>query len=644
MARCRGFISMVAAVTSLAVVHVASATIHYVNATASAGGDGVTWATAYTDVQSALGVAVVGDEVWVAEGVYRPEDNTSFVVLPGVSIYGGFAGTELNLDDRVIAAHPTTFEGAGPRTITVTGTAPAASTPLTIIDGLIVHGDGTQAPPPPAGSNRYISGGGLSLYQANVLLSRCTVRLCRFRVDQARFGTVDGVGLLAGSSVLHIEDCLFEDNLTPFGHFAGCAAGSTYIGPGNGAALYADSSSIAVTDSNFTNNRCGSGGIGACSSRNSQAGANGGAIASVFGSLAVSRCVFERNIAGNGASSTNTSSGAGGLGGAIFFRGSGTNAMTIDRTVFVGNTAGAGGNDNNQTGVSPSGDGGAVAGIRFGSTSPAVFSGCIFIANQTGNGGNSVGPNLGGSPGLGSAISLNSATTISNCVFAGNSIGRFGNNHFIPSNPPTRGLLDASLATIRNSIFLNNTGSATTPLLAQLGVYQSIEHSCVAIPQGPTTNGNINLDPRFLDLDGPDDILGTADDDYRLAPDSPCIDAGRNDAYPATATLVDLLGNPRFIDDPATPDTGLGTSPIIDIGAVEFVPIAAPCPADQDDGSGTGTRDSAITIDDLLYFLGVFQSGNAAADLDDGSATGTHDGAVTIDDLLFFLDHFNAGC
>ncbi|QQS08692.1 MAG: hypothetical protein IPK69_11985 [Phycisphaerales bacterium] len=68
------------------------------------------------------------------------------------------------------------------------------------------------------------------------------------------------------------------------------------------------------------------------------------------------------------------------------------------------------------------------------------------------------------------------------------------------------------------------------------------------------------------------------------------------------------------------------------------------CPADLDDGTNSATPDGAVTIDDLLYFLAVFQAGNLAADLDDGSTTGTPDGAVTIDDLLFFLDHFFAGC
>ncbi len=68
------------------------------------------------------------------------------------------------------------------------------------------------------------------------------------------------------------------------------------------------------------------------------------------------------------------------------------------------------------------------------------------------------------------------------------------------------------------------------------------------------------------------------------------------------------------------------------------------CPADLDNGSGTGTPDGGVDINDLLYFLGVFESGNVAADLDNGSGSGTPDGGVDISDLLFFLNHFEAGC
>ncbi len=77
-------------------------------------------------------------------------------------------------------------------------------------------------------------------------------------------------------------------------------------------------------------------------------------------------------------------------------------------------------------------------------------------------------------------------------------------------------------------------------------------------------------------------------------------------------------------------------------------PDVPACPADlDDDGSlaNGGTPDGAITIDDLLFFLGAFEAGDVAGDLDgDGVDPANPDGAVTIDDLLFFLVHFEGGC
>ncbi len=71
---------------------------------------------------------------------------------------------------------------------------------------------------------------------------------------------------------------------------------------------------------------------------------------------------------------------------------------------------------------------------------------------------------------------------------------------------------------------------------------------------------------------------------------------------------------------------------------------ACTCPADLDDGSGTGTPDGGVDINDLLYFLAQYEGGLLPADLDDGSGTGTPDGGVDINDLLFFLTHYEAGC
>jgi len=77
---------------------------------------------------------------------------------------------------------------------------------------------------------------------------------------------------------------------------------------------------------------------------------------------------------------------------------------------------------------------------------------------------------------------------------------------------------------------------------------------------------------------------------------------------------------------------------------VTYTPLQNVCPADLDDGSGTGTPDAGVDINDLLYFLTQFEAGSAAVDLDNGSGTGTPDGGVDINDLLYFLVRFEGGC
>jgi hypothetical protein len=88
---------------------------------------------------------------------------------------------------------------------------------------------------------------------------------------------------------------------------------------------------------------------------------------------------------------------------------------------------------------------------------------------------------------------------------------------------------------------------------------------------------NTSVDPQFVDADGPDGVVGTEDDNVRLAVGSPCIDSGDNGRVPS-GTVVDLDGRNRFVDDPDTADTGTGQPPIVDRGAYEYakrVPGAA---------------------------------------------------------------------
>ena len=59
------------------------------------------------------------DAIWIAEGVYKPNAelepgdprSASFSLLDGVTLYGGFAGTEVTLEERDISAHATELSG-----------------------------------------------------------------------------------------------------------------------------------------------------------------------------------------------------------------------------------------------------------------------------------------------------------------------------------------------------------------------------------------------------------------------------------------------------------------------------------------------------------------------------------------------------
>jgi hypothetical protein len=72
--------------------------------------------------------------------------------------------------------------------------------------------------------------------------------------------------------------------------------------------------------------------------------------------------------------------------------------------------------------------------------------------------------------------------------------------------------------------------------------------------------------------------------------------------------------------------------------------LSANCAADMDNGSAAGTRDGAVGIEDLVYYLGLYGDGDVRADVDDGSNTGTRDNAVTGDDLVYFAARYLLGC
>jgi len=95
--------------------------------------------------------------------------------------------------------------------------------------------------------------------------------------------------------------------------------------------------------------------------------------------------------------------------------------------------------------------------------------------------------------------------------------------------------------------------------------YSLVQRGC---PSGSTCDHILTTNPEFLDANGADNVSGAPDDDLRLKPDSPAIDAGDKSAVPSSVD-GDLEGRERFFDVTSVPDTGSGSAPIVDMGAYE---------------------------------------------------------------------------
>lgn len=98
-------------------------------------GDGTSWDAAYGDIQAAIDLAAtysVKPEVWVAAGTYTPQSRPNrssetdqrynhFALKEGVTIYGGFAGTETSKSQRDFRSNKTVLSGDFNDDDTVTG-------------------------------------------------------------------------------------------------------------------------------------------------------------------------------------------------------------------------------------------------------------------------------------------------------------------------------------------------------------------------------------------------------------------------------------------------------------------------------------------------------------------------------------------
>ncbi len=179
----------------------------------SAGGDGSSWSQAFPSLQDALTNTAIApdDEIWVADGSYSPGPGVgdSFHLVNGVSVLGGFSGTETARTQRNPAMHVTVLDGnnVNHHILQADNLSEGAT-----VDGFTVT----------RGRARGTSGDGGGLRSE---ASRLVIANCVFRANHAEFG--GAAIILRNNDTADITNCVFFDNE----HLGGNgAAGGLYVG------------------------------------------------------------------------------------------------------------------------------------------------------------------------------------------------------------------------------------------------------------------------------------------------------------------------------------------------------------------------------------------------------------------------------
>ena len=564
----------------------------YVDDDAPLGGDGTSWDTAYRFLQDALLNASQGDRIWVAQGVYYPDQgagqtegdvSATFQLVDFVSVLGGFAGDETEEDERDPDQNETILSGD----IGVSGDDSDNSTRVvlvpsvddsTVLDGFTITSGRAES-----------DGGGMRIPFGS---GNPTVINCHFIDNQA--GDEGGAVYSRGQPTF--VDCTFSENSSGNQGGAVWCFTTSFVGcvfEGNdsqeGGAVFVDSGGTSFIECSFIDNA---------------AAVEGGGV-SVHNDITFERCTFLNNATP-------------GHGGGVFGFGVSPSDSTVIDCAFIGNTAG--------------GAGGGIANAQGGTSK---YYGCIFIGN--------VGT-------VGGGLDDGANTTIANCLFSGNLASATGGgftNDFgtlivadstFTANSAMDGgggiYVTAGDVTVTNCVLWGNDVNKVKDEAAQIASTKPIalNFSCV---QGLTGQydgtGNIDADPMFV---------APRIGNYHLSSGSPCIDAGNNWGVPIDSPdydedgvlcelfPVDLDGNPRFNADEADFDPGCGIPVVVDMGAYEyqFDPVDQVTFADLN-------ADGAVGVADLLELLanwGPCGKGCCLADVD-------IDGTVGLSDLLALL-------
>jgi predicted outer membrane repeat protein len=493
--------------------------------TGTSGADGSTWAMAM-NLQTALGSSPC-TEVWVAHGSYTPtvaasptlgDRYVSFSVHPGVAVYGGFAGTESQRDQRDFVANPTILSGnIGDQVesydnsfnvVTMDGTSGAGTiTASTVLDGFTIRGG--------FASMGFTRGAGLDCYGFGSG-SECSPTLANLVFSSNYSGNNGGAmyceGQNGGKCSPTLSNVIFSANTTS--------------SSGKGGAMYNDgsnngTSSPTLSNVTFSANATGNTGDGGAMYNDGRSGGNS--------SPSLSNVTFSNNSAAyNGGAMNNDGSG------------SGTSSPILRKVTFSGNTVGF------------QGQGGAMfnEGSYNGTSSP-ILGNVTFSANSTGNQGSGGAIyNRGTSGGV-------SSPRLTNVTFSGNHAYNYGGAMENDGGYDTT--LGTSAPVLVNVIAWNDTANIVAEIDNYWQATTTIANSAIAggCPANSTCTNMVAGNPQL----GP--LADNGGSTQTMAPPfgSPTMDAGSD----ADCNLPPVDG----VDQRGYSRAQQGTH--CDIGAVEFI-------------------------------------------------------------------------
>jgi predicted outer membrane repeat protein len=349
---------------------------------------GSSWATAYPNLQTALSTATAGTQIWVAEGVYYPgsaDRAATFTLKDGVTLYGGFDGTEDRLFQRNTAVNPTILSGDIDRNDTNTDGNFIAETTADIVgsnayhvlsgggtdntagmDGFIITAglaNGVSSPANQGGGmynsisspiltnltfigNSATQGGGMAISGGQITLSKLTF--------VGNTATERGGGMQNYEASVTLTDATFSGNSAPYGGGLVNMESSLTLNKilfeanhttGDGGGIFIDSlSSPTLTNVTFNNNNA----------------LHGGGLYNASDTLSVSKVLFTDNQAT-------------GSGGGLNDDGNGS---TLTNVTFSGNVSGDRGGGMITSDGSP-----VLTNVTF-MENEAVSGGALYIHNK----------------------------------------------------------------------------------------------------------------------------------------------------------------------------------------------------------------------------------------------------------------------